>query len=59
MRRKIQTVPTELPYATLYLDDIEAITKIMVEGVSEADAAYTARLAGMNERKPFSISGRT
>jgi hypothetical protein len=36
MRRHTQRVPTDLPHARLYLDDIEEVTRILSEEVSQA-----------------------
>jgi hypothetical protein len=36
MRRHVQEVPNELPHARLYLDDIETITRILTEEISQA-----------------------
>ena len=57
MRRQVQEVPSDLPHARLYLDDIEAITKVLLEEMSAkfkadiATAAGTKLLAGDNAAK--------
>jgi hypothetical protein len=43
MRRQIQELPTELPHASLYLDDLEAIAQVLTDEIleklqAEADA---------------------
>jgi hypothetical protein len=44
MRRQIHQVPTNLPHACLYLDDIETITGILGEAVSEAQTTRSAKV---------------
>lgn len=39
MRRHVQEVPRDLPHARLYLDDIETVTRILTEEVSQVATA--------------------
>jgi hypothetical protein len=45
MRHHIQELPGDLPNASLYLDDIETITRILTAAAVEADVAYAALIA--------------
>jgi hypothetical protein len=54
MRRHIQELPSDLPHARLYLDDIETVTRILSAAIAEAEAADIDRL---ERAKNKSLSG--